>query len=58
MSKALSKRVRVVALSGLSAAVAPLVFVSIIAARKLNLRLGFVTRHWTTRLRRELARWT
>jgi hypothetical protein len=57
-TKSVESRVRVVVLSGLSAVVAPLVFVAIIIGRKAERRLTVHVRHWTRRLRHEIARWT
>ena len=49
---------RIVALSGLSALIAPLVFVGIIVARKVDRRLSAHLRQWNKRLQHEIARWT
>jgi len=49
---------RVVALSGFSAFLAPLVFVGLIALRKAQRRLNVYTRSWNKRLQNEIARWT
>ncbi len=49
---------RIVVLSALSAFAAPLVFVGIIALRKVDRQLSFHLRQWTKRLRHEIARWT
>ena len=49
---------RVIALSALSAFVAPLVFVSIIVMRKAERRLSVRWRHWSRRLQHEIARWS
>ncbi len=57
-TRSLSSRLRVVVLSALSAGAAPLVFFGIIAGRKAERRLGVYARHWTKRLRHEIARWT
>jgi hypothetical protein len=52
------KGLRVIALSALSAILAPLVFVSIIVMRKAERRFNVHMRHWTRRLRQEIARWS
>ena len=49
---------RVVALSGFSAVLAPLVFVGLIVLRKAQRRLNVYTRSWNKRLQHEIARWT
>lgn len=49
---------RVMALSGLSAFAAPLVFVAIIAIRKAERRTRVYFRSWNKRLQHEIARWT
>ncbi len=53
-----SKGLRVIALSALSAVLAPLVFVGIIVMRKAERRFNVHLRHWTNRLRHEIARWS
>ena len=49
---------RVVALSALSAFLAPLVFVGIIVLRKVDRRLTVQWRQWSKRFQHEIARWT
>ena len=49
---------RVVVLSGLSAFVAPLVFVGVIVLRKVDRRGRVQLRRVNKRLQHELARWT
>ena len=49
---------RVMALSALSAFVAPLVFVGIIVLRKVDRRLTVHWHQWSKRLRHEIARWS
>jgi hypothetical protein len=49
---------RLIALSALSAFVAPLVFVSIIVMRKAERRFNGYWRHWSRRLQHEIARWS
>ena len=46
------------ALSALSAFIAPLVFVGIIVLRKVDRRLSVHLRQWNKRLQHEIARWT
>jgi hypothetical protein len=45
-------------LSAMSAALAPLVLTSILVIRRLRPRLRFILRHWNSRLKREIARWS
>jgi hypothetical protein len=47
-----------VALSALSAFLAPLVFVGIIVVRKVDRRLTVHWRQWSKRFQHEIARWT
>jgi hypothetical protein len=47
-----------VALSALSAFIAPLVFVGIIVLRKVDRRLSVHFRQWNKRLQHEIARWS
>ena len=47
-----------IALSALSAFVAPLVFVGIIVLRKVERRFNVQFRHWSKRLQHEIARWS
>ncbi len=49
---------RLIALSALSAFLAPLVFVGIIALRKVERRMGGYFQHWNKRLQHEISRWT
>ena len=49
---------RLVALSALSALFAPLVFVGIIVARKVDRRLTVHWRQWSKRFQHEVARWS
>jgi hypothetical protein len=49
---------RLVALSGLSAFFAPLVFVGIIVLRKVDRRFSAHWRQWTKRFQHEIARWS
>jgi hypothetical protein len=53
-----ARNVRVMTLSALSGALAPLVFVSIIVLRKVTVRVHRKTRFWNKRLQHEIARWT
>ena len=47
-----------VALSALSALIAPLVFVGIIVLRKVDRRMTVHWRQWNKRLQHEIARWS
>ena len=49
---------RVVALSALSAFLAPLVFVGIIVLRKVDRRFSVHWRQWSKRFQHEIDRWT
>jgi hypothetical protein len=49
---------RVMALSALSAFLAPLVFVGIIVLRKVDRRLTVHWRQWSKRFQHEIARWS
>jgi hypothetical protein len=49
---------RTVALSALSAMLAPAVFVSIIVLRKAHRRIAVQARFWNRRLQHEIARWS
>ncbi len=49
---------RVLTLSALSALLAPFVFVGIIVMRKVERRFNVHLRHWTRRMRQEIARWS
>lgn len=49
---------RVIALSALSAFLAPLVFVGIVVMRKVERRASVYLRHWSRRLQHEIARWS
>ena len=49
---------RIIALSALSAFLAPLVFVSIIVLRKAERRFNVHYRLWSRRLQHEIARWS
>ena len=53
-----SSGLRVVALSGISGFIAPLVFLSVIVMRKVERRVGAKYRHWSKRFEHEIARWT
>ena len=53
-----ARNIRVAILSGLSAVLAPLVFVSIIVLRKVAVRVHTKTRFWNKRLQHEIARWS
>ena len=45
-------------LSGMSAAVAPLVLMGLLVIRRLKPRVRFIFRHWNGRLQREITRWS
>jgi hypothetical protein len=47
-----------IALSALSAFLAPLVFVGIIVMRRVERTFKVHLRHWTRRLQHEIARWS
>jgi hypothetical protein len=49
---------RIVVLSAVAAFFSPLVFVSILAMRKVERRFNVHLRHWSKRLQHELARWS
>jgi hypothetical protein len=53
-----ARDLRVMVLSAMSAALAPLVLTSILVIRRLRPRLRFIFRHWNGRLKREIARWS
>jgi hypothetical protein len=53
-----SSRGRIVALSAISGFMAPLVFVSVLALRKVNRRGKIQFRRLNKRFQHELARWT
>ena len=53
-----SKELRTVGLSTAAGFIAPLVFVLIIAMRKVRRRVNFRFRFWNQRVKRELARWS
>jgi hypothetical protein len=53
-----SSGLRVVALSAISAFLAPLVFVSVIVLRKAERRGRSQYRRWNKRLQHEISRWT
>ena len=53
-----SSGLRVVALSGISGLMAPLVFLSVIVLRKTERRVHVHYRHWNRRLQHEIARWS
>jgi hypothetical protein len=53
-----SSGLRVVALSAISAFMAPLVFVSVIVLRKAERRSRSQFRHWNRRLQNEISRWS
>jgi hypothetical protein len=53
-----ARGVRVMTLSALSGMLAPLVFVALIVAHKVAVRVHVKTRFWNKRLQHELARWT
>jgi urea transporter len=57
-SENVARETRILVLSGLSAFIAPFVFVSIIVLRKVNRRVNVQARFYNKRLRRELARWS
>jgi hypothetical protein len=54
----MSGRIRMVALSGGAAVLAPLVFVGIILMRKAERRFSVHARVWGKRLQHEIARWS
>jgi hypothetical protein len=49
---------RVLLLSAMSAAFAPLVLIVLLIIRRLKPRIRFLFRHWNSRLQREIARWS
>jgi hypothetical protein len=49
---------RVVLLSGMSAALAPVVLLGLLTIRKVKPRVRFLFRHWNGRLQREITRWS
>lgn len=53
-----SSGLRIVALSGISGFMAPLVFFSVIVLRKAERRVHARYRHWNRRFQHEVARWT
>jgi hypothetical protein len=52
-----SDHTRVIAISALSGFLAPLVFVGVIALRKVHRRSRVQVRRWNKRFQHELARW-
>jgi hypothetical protein len=54
----ISSEARVIVLSVLAGLAAPLVFVFVIVARKVERRVHIHTRFWGKRLRAEVARWS
>lgn len=53
-----ARDLRVMLLSAMSAALAPLVLIGLLVIRKARPRLRFLFRHWNGRLQREIARWS
>jgi len=53
-----SKELRTVGLSAAAGFMAPLVFVLVIALRKVRRRVHVHFRFWNHRVKRELARWS
>ena len=53
-----SSTLRVVMASAMSALLAPLVFVGVIALRKIERRILVHSRHWSKRIQNEIARWS
>jgi hypothetical protein len=53
-----SSGLRIVALSAVSAFLAPLVFVSVIVLRKVDRRGRAQFRRWSKRFEHEISRWT
>lgn len=53
-----AREARVMLLSAMSAGLAPLVLMTLLAFRKIRPRLRFIYRHWNGRLQREIARWS
>ena len=45
-------------LSAIAGFFAPLVFFATLGLRKVSVRAKFLTRGWTKRMQREIARWT
>jgi hypothetical protein len=52
-----ARDLRVMLLSAMSAALAPLVLTSLLVIRRLKPRVRFIFRHWNGRIQREIARW-
>jgi hypothetical protein len=53
-----ARDVRIMLLSAMSAALAPLVLTILVVIRRLKPRMRFIFRHWNGRLQREIARWS
>ena len=54
-----ARELRVMLLSAMSAALAPLVLVCLLTIRKVvKPRVRFLFRHWNGRLQREITRWS
>jgi hypothetical protein len=53
-----ARDLRIMLLSAMSAAIAPLVLIVLLAIRRLKPRVRFIFRHWNGRLQREIARWS
>lgn len=53
-----ARDVRIMLLSAMSAAIAPLVLMILLVFRRLKPRVRFIFRHWNGRLQREIARWS
>jgi hypothetical protein len=53
-----ARELRVMLLSAMSAALAPLVLITLLVIRKLKPQVRFRFRHWNRRLQREIARWS
>jgi hypothetical protein len=53
-----ARDMRVLLLSAMSAAFAPLVLIVLLIIRRLKPRIRFLFRHWNSRLQREIGRWS
>jgi hypothetical protein len=53
-----ARDMRLMLLSGMSAALTPFVLLSLLMIKMLKPRLRFFFRHWNRRLQREVARWS
>jgi hypothetical protein len=53
-----ARDLRIMLLSAMSAAIAPLVLLGLVVIRRLRPRVRFVFRHWNGRLQREITRWS